>query len=116
VQLKRLKHAAVDTTLDKPNMFSTERNYNRPIDQSFISIDKRSFGSARSWRELRFFDDLEQVAGYFVVATNRDGQGAEVPGTLRLLLVILLVLPAGSPQTGEPTGRNSDSVHFPASV
>lgn len=51
-----------------------------------------------------------------VVATNRGGQGAKIPDALRLLLVILLVFPAGSTQTGEPAGRDSDRAHVPVAV
>lgn len=47
--------------------------------------------------------------------TNRGGQDAEIPGTFSLLLVALLPL-AGSPQTGEPSGRNSDGAHVSTSA
>lgn len=47
--------------------------------------------------------------------TDRGGQDAEVPGTLSLLLIALLPL-AGSPQTGEPSGCDSDGAHVSASV
>lgn len=49
--------------------------------------------------------------------TNRGGQDAEIPGALSLLLIqALLVSLAGSPQTGEPSGSDSDRTRVSAST
>lgn len=47
--------------------------------------------------------------------TDRGGQDGEIPGALSLLLVALLPL-AGSPQTGEPSGSDSDGAHVSTST
>lgn len=53
----------------------------------------------------------------FYTPTNRGGQDAEIPGALSLLLIQALLVPlAGSPQTGEPPGGDSDRTRVSASA